>query len=174
MLWLQTQTINFKLLCHKVDLLALVNAKPRVKSCELQTRFNRTSEWDQRNPTSCLTGLGYVPIAEPTTGARRHIRGQTSQPLRVEEGRRGRTTGVTTEVWQGRRAVQTQLLFLLGTHRPFFPRCRESGVGKQPAGRTDTGHRQVWPLEPLEHPSRSFPFRKLVGADVHGELGSHD
>lgn len=56
---------------------------------------------------------------------------------------------------------------------PFSHTTVKLGVAKQPMGQTDMGHRQVQPLEPLTHPSRSFPFHKLAQADVHGKLGSH-
>lgn len=46
-----------------MGLLAHVDAKARVRSCELQARFNRTSNRDQRNFTPDA-GPGYVSVIE--------------------------------------------------------------------------------------------------------------
>lgn len=60
-----------------MGLLTHVDAKPRVRSCELQARFNRTRNWDQRNFTPD-SGLGYVSVIETMSGTNLHnaVQGQ--------------------------------------------------------------------------------------------------
>lgn len=87
--------------------MAYVDAKPGVRSCELQARFNRTSNWDQRNFTPD-SGLGYVSVPETMSGT-------NLQKCCAWQGERGRTKIATQEVWQRWLAVQAQFPFSLST-----------------------------------------------------------